>query len=107
MPRTKNLRPRFAVRGHGPSKPVVSWRDLGREGPGRHVDSPWTKNGIFIQGGITTATKESGPGLPLERRFRRENPGLKKKHKFVEANSLCLKCNMLRAGHDRLMGRLK
>lgn len=106
MKRSKNLKPRFAIKGHGPGRPVVSWRDLGREGPGRHVDSPWTKNGIFVQGMRTHATRESGPGLPLERRFRKENPGLKRRHRFVEVNSLCLTCHMLRIGHDRLMEKL-
>ncbi len=52
-------------------------------------------------------TKESGPGLPLERRFRLENPGLKRVHEFETASGVCLTCNMLEEGHDRLMAKLK
>lgn len=87
---------------------VTSWRDLGREGHGREFagGSPYVRNGIFIQGHKTTASKESGPGLPLERRARVENANLKSRHKFVDVAGLCLTCNMLKEGHDRLMDKL-
>lgn len=88
---------------------VTSWRDLGREGHGRAYagGSPYVRNGIFIQGHKTTATRESGPGLPLDRRRRLENPGLKKRHKFVDIAGLCLTCHMMKEGHDRQMKRIK
>lgn len=54
-----------------------------------------------------TATRESGPGLPLMRRGRVENPGLKRVHEFVAAPVVCLTCHMLEEGHDRLMEKLK
>lgn len=105
--RQTNLRPRFAVRGHG-GHSVVSWRDLGREGPGNSfANSPWTQKGIFVQGHEMKATRESGPGLPLERRFKTENPKSKRVHKFTTVNGMCLDCCMLREGHDRLMERLR
>lgn len=103
-----NLKPRYSVRGHG-GHSVVSWRDLGREGPGNGFAgaSPFVQNGVFIQGHRLQATRESGPGLPLERRFRVENPNMKRRHKFTTVNGLCLKCAMLREGHDRLMEKLR
>lgn len=86
---------------------VASWRDLGREGPGRHkADTPWTRNSIYIQSSqkVSEATKESGPGLPIARRKKKENPNLKKKHKFLRDGwGLCQLCVMLPEGHDRLM----
>lgn len=94
------------VKGYGGV--VKSWRDLGREGHGGAYAgaSPYARQGIFIQGHEMTATREAGPGLSLSRRKRLENPGLKKKHEFVEINMLCLTCNMMKAGHERLMGTL-
>lgn len=89
---------------------VRSWRDLGREGPGRHRgNTPWTDSGIFIvsQQKVSDATRESGPGLSPERRNRVENPMLKQLHDFVEVSWLCLHCHMLQAGHDRLMEQLR
>lgn len=89
---------------------VTSWRDLGREGAGRHfaAGSPYARNGVYVmsshrQGEVT---RESGPGLPPARREWLENPGLKQTHDFVDANSLCIHCNMLKEGHDRQMARL-
>lgn len=101
------LRPRYAARGHG-GHSVVSWRDLGREGPGNGYAgaSPWVQNGVFVQGHDMKPTRESGPGLPLERRFKVENPKMKTPHEFVTVNGLCLSCVMLKEGHDRLMERL-
>ena len=88
---------------------VRSWRDLGREGHGGAyaMASPWARQGIFVVGHNTTATKESGPGLPLSRRGRLENPGQKTLHEFVPAPTACLTCCMLREGHDRLMRKIK
>lgn len=99
--------------GTGFGKPtiVASWRDLGREGPGRNkADSPWTRNGIYIQSGmkLSETTKESGPGLSISRRKRKENPMLKTRHKFLRNGlGLCLLCNLLPEGHVRLQGSLK
>lgn len=103
---TSRAKLRTTVKGHGGV--VRSWRDLGREGHGREYanGSPWARQGIFIQGLNTNATKDSGPGLPLERRDRVENPGLKRTHEFVPAPVVCLTCNMFQEGHDRLMEKL-
>lgn len=94
------------MKGHG--QVVASWRDLGREGHGREYanGSPYARQGIFVQGLNTSATRESGPGLPLERRKRLENPGLKRRHQFVDVAGLCLTCHMLKVGHERLMEKL-
>lgn len=101
-----NRRLKTTVKGHG--RTVASWRDLGREGHGGEYAgaSPWARQGIFIQGHKQTATRESGPGLPLERRDKLENPALKTRHQFLEVGWLCLHCNMLREGHDRAMEKL-
>ena len=99
------------VRGHG-GHSVVSWRDLGREGghvghPGTGAKTPWTEQGIFVQG-LSGRARDGAPGLPLERRDRLENPGLKRRHRFeTRAGFLCVTCNMLQSGHDRLMEKLK
>lgn len=90
---------------------VKSWRDLGKlgYGSGGSSDSPWTRQGIFIQSrmGMKDAVNTGGPGLPLNRRQRIENPNLKKRHRFKTVGSfLCLHCNMMREGHDRLMEKL-
>lgn len=89
--------------------PTISWRDLAREGPGRHfANSPWTQRGIFIQGHPTTATKESFPGMRKERVNAPENvKSLKTIHEFVDGGrGICLQCVMLKEGHDRLMEKL-
>lgn len=87
-----------------------SWRDIGKlgYGSGGHADSPWARQGIFVMAnsGSDRGVNTGGPGLPPSRRNYKENPGLKRQHQFVEANSLCLTCNMLKAGHDRLMEKL-
>lgn len=95
------------VKGYGGHE-VKSWRDLGREGHGREYanGSPFVRNGIFIQGHKTTATKEAGPGLPLDRRDRVENPMHKMRHEFIPAPVVCLHCHCLEEGHDRLMAKL-
>lgn len=109
--RTSGHRLKTTVKGYG-GHPVVNWRDLGREGHGREFanGSPFVRNGIFVQGmpiGASGTSKESGPGLPLERRDRLENPGLKRRHEFLDIAGLCATCNMMREGHDRLVARLK
>lgn len=95
------------VKGYG-GHLVTSWRDLGREGHGREYaqGSPFVRNGIFIQGHKTTATKEAGPGLPLSRREKVENPMLKTAHEFIAAPVVCLHCHMLEEGHNRFMEKL-
>lgn len=97
------------VKGHG--RNVRQWRDLGREGHGGTYAgaSPYARQGIFVfssqqQG---QATREAGPGLPLSRRHRIENPKLKSHHDFLAAPTLCLHCHMLPEGHDRAMAKLK
>lgn len=90
---------------------VKSWRDLGKlgYGSGGAADGPFVRNGIFIQGngGLKDAVNTGGPGLPLSRRRRVENPGMKKRHRFRAVGTfLCLRCNMVREGHDRLMEKL-
>lgn len=89
---------------------VKSWRDIGKlgYGSGGHADSPWARQGIFVMntGGTDRGVNTGGPGLPPSRRKKLENPGLKSAHEFVEANYLCLTCNMMKAGHDRLIARL-
>lgn len=107
MPREYKLK--TTVRGHG-GHSVVSWRDLGREGghvghPGTGAKTPWTDNGVFVQG-LSGCARDGAPGLPLERRDRVENPGLKRAHEFLAAPTMCLTCHMLEAGHDRFMERL-
>lgn len=98
--------------GTGLGKPLIvaSWRDLGREGPGRHkADSPWTRQGIYIQSSqkVSEATKESGPGLSLERRKRKENPNQKRRHRFLpDGYKLCMLCVRTREGHDKLLSEL-
>lgn len=107
----KKLRP--TVRGHG-GNVIKSFRDVGKlgYGSGGAADSPWARQGIFVQGlnqngtGGQGARTTGGPGLPLERRDRLENPGLKSAHEFVAAPTVCLTCHMLRDGHDRLMEKL-
>ena len=101
------------VKGHG-GHVIKSFRDVGRlgYGSGGAADSPWARQGIFVQGvgqagtGGQLCKTTGGPGLPLERRDRLENPGLKRKHDFETVNGLCLVCVMLREGHDRLMEKL-
>ena len=108
------MRPRFTVRGQG-GQVIKSFRDIGKlgYGSGGAADSPWARKGIFIQGGQQAGTggqlakSTGGPGLPLERRRRVENPGLKQPHEFIAAPTVCLTCGMLEAGHDRLMEKLK
>ena len=97
---------KFKVKGQGGV--VTSWRDLGREGHGREYanGSPYVRNGHFIQGHKMGATRESGPGLPLSRRNKVENPNLKKRHKLILVNGLCLKCHMFKEGHERLIKSL-
>ncbi len=104
----KDYKPRTSVKGQG-GWSYVSGRDLGREGHGRAYAgaSPWARQGIFVQGHPTTATRESGPGLQLERRFKIENPMHKTKHEFIPAPMVCLYCHNLVQGHDALMEKLK
>ncbi len=90
---------------------VKSWRDLGKlgYGSGGHADSPWARQGIFVMntGGTERGVDYGGPGINPAKRPKVENNGLKTIHKYIDANGLCLKCHMLKAGHDRLMERLK
>lgn len=103
---------RTTVKGHG-GFATSSFRDVGKlgYGSGGAADSPWARQGIFVMSsqGVKdyAPAGTGGPGLPLERRDRVENPMLKTIHEFVEANWLCLHCNMLEVGHDRLMEKLK
>lgn len=107
-------RPRFTVKGYG-GQTIKSFRDVGKlgYGSGGAADSPWTRKGIFIQGGGQAGTggqgckTTGGPGLPLERRDRVENPGHKRVHEFIAAPNVCLTCGMLEEGHDRLMEKLR
>lgn len=106
---TRGRRPRFTVRGHG-GHSVVSWRDLGREGGhvghgGTGAKTPWTQNGIYVQG-LAGHARESAPGLPLDRRDWLENPGQKRVHEFIAAPVVCLTCHMLEDGHNKLMEKL-
>ena len=88
-----------------------SWRDIGKLGYGNGgaADTPWTRQGIFIQSslGLKDAVNTGGPGLSPERCRMEENIGLKTIHEFVEVNWLCLTCNLLLEGHQRLMASLK
>ena len=105
---------RTTVKGHGGFF-TKSWRDTGKlgYGSGGAADSPWARQGIHVMGAPQAGTggqltsSTGGPGLPLERRGRVENPGMKTLHEFMEANSLCITCHMLREGHDRLMEKLR
>ena len=105
---------RTTVKGQGGFF-TKSWRDVGKlgYGSGGAADSPWARQGIYVQGvkqmgtgGQLTSTT-GGPGLPLSRRHRIENPMMKTRHSFNEVNRLCLHCNMLEEGHNRLMEKLK
>ena len=108
------MRPRFTVKGHG-GLVIKSFRDVGKlgYGSGGAADSPWARQGIFVQNARQAGTagqlckSTGGPGLSLSRRNEVINPGLKTKHEFIDVNWLCLTCHMLRAGHDRLMEKLK
>ena len=89
-----------------------SWRDVGKlgYGSGGAADSPWARQGIFVQSSLGIkdhCDTTGGPGLPLSRRHRVENPMMKRRHAFEEVNRLCLHCNMFEEGHDRLMEKLK
>ncbi len=91
---------------------VASYRDVGKlgYGSGGDADSPWTRQGIFVMGGTGSGNSRGvntgGPGINPARRPKVENSGLKTKHDYIDASGLCLKCHMLREGHDRQMARL-
>lgn len=91
---------------------VKSWRDMGKlgYGSGGNADSPWTRQGIFVQsstGRSDRGVDYGGPGINPAKRPKIENKGLKTVHEFLEANSLCIHCHMLKDGHERLMESLR
>lgn len=90
---------------------VKSWRDVGKLGYGNGgaADSPWTRQGIFIQGagGLRDGVNTGGPGIIPERRPAVENLGQKTVHEYLDASGMCLTCHMVLEGHERLMGRLR
>lgn len=108
------MKPKFTVKGHG-GIVAKSWRDVGRlgYGSGGAADSPWARQGIHVLGagqagtGGQLTSSTGGPGLPLSRRDRLENPNLKKAHDYIEGpNGCCIFCVMQKVGHDKLMEKL-
>lgn len=94
---------------------VKSWRDVGKfgYGSGGRADSPWARQGIFIQGdgqlgtGGQIARGTGGPGIDPARRPAVENAGMKSAHSYEDASGVCLTCHMLEVGHDRQQKRVR